>query len=44
VPILKFLGSNLDDSEHTITITNYAGVNNSFFGEYAILSSSNSGP
>ncbi|TEB33891.1 hypothetical protein FA13DRAFT_1730166 [Coprinellus micaceus] len=31
VPILKFLGSNLDDSEHTITITNYAGVNNSFF-------------
>lgn len=31
VPILKFLGSNLDDSEHTITVTNYAGVNNSFF-------------
>lgn len=31
VPILKYFGSNLDDSEHTITITNYAGVNNSFF-------------
>lgn len=44
VPILKFLGSNLDDSEHTLTITNYAGVNSSFFGEYAILNSSNSGP
>lgn len=32
VPILKFLGSNLDSSEHTLTVTNYAGVNRSFFG------------
>lgn len=38
VPILKYLGSNLDDSEHTITITNYAGVNNSFFGAVSFIS------
>ncbi|KAJ2927990.1 hypothetical protein H1R20_g9115, partial [Candolleomyces eurysporus] len=38
VPILKYLGSNLDETEHTITITNYAGVNNSFFGAISIAS------
>ncbi|KAF8812745.1 hypothetical protein BYT27DRAFT_7086447 [Phlegmacium glaucopus] len=31
LPSLAYLGSNLDDSLHTITITNYAGVNASFF-------------
>ncbi|KAF6749680.1 hypothetical protein DFP72DRAFT_852259 [Ephemerocybe angulata] len=31
VPILKYFASNLDQSEHTVVITNYAGVNSSFF-------------
>lgn len=32
IPSIKYLASNLDDSLHTITLVNHAGVNNSFFG------------
>ncbi|KAF8816883.1 hypothetical protein BYT27DRAFT_7076140 [Phlegmacium glaucopus] len=31
IPSLKYLASNLDSSLHTVTVTNYAGVNASFF-------------
>ncbi|KJA24929.1 hypothetical protein HYPSUDRAFT_38305 [Hypholoma sublateritium FD-334 SS-4] len=31
IPSIKYLASNLDDSLHTITLVNHAGVNNSFF-------------
>ncbi|KAG6896780.1 hypothetical protein C0992_006130 [Termitomyces sp. T32_za158] len=33
-PTLEFVASNLDDSLHTLTIENLAGVNKSFFGGY----------
>ncbi|KAG6844168.1 hypothetical protein H0H87_009287 [Tephrocybe sp. NHM501043] len=32
-PTLEYFASNLDDSLHTLTIENLAGINNSFFGE-----------
>ena len=32
VPTLAFLASNLDSSQHTLKVTNFAGVNQSFFG------------
>ena len=31
-PCIKYFASNLDASEHSLTITNIPGVNNSFFG------------
>lgn len=31
VPTLKFLASNLDSSQHTLKVTNFAGVNQSYF-------------
>lgn len=31
-PCIKYFASNLDGTEHTLTITNMAGVNQSFFG------------
>jgi len=31
-PTLQYVKSNLDDSMHTITVVNLAGVNNSFLG------------
>ena len=35
-PTLKFLASNLNDSRHTLKLTNHAGVNDSFFGNIFI--------
>ncbi|KAG6853080.1 hypothetical protein C0991_007010 [Blastosporella zonata] len=35
-PTLEFFASNLDDSLHTLTIENLAGVNNSFFGDIVV--------
>lgn len=33
IPSLGFVASNLDSSLHTITVTNIAGANNSYFGK-----------
>ncbi|KAG5633117.1 hypothetical protein DXG03_008329 [Asterophora parasitica] len=38
-PTLEYFASNLDGSLHNLTITNIAGVNNSFFGMFLHLSS-----
>jgi hypothetical protein len=35
-PCLKYFGSNLNDSEHTLRIENLAGVNQSFFGSHIV--------
>ncbi|KAG5639942.1 hypothetical protein DXG03_002281 [Asterophora parasitica] len=36
-PTLEYFASNLDGSLHNLTITNIAGVNNSFFGMFLHL-------